>query len=102
MKNNLLLITAIFSLSGCAQMFPARVAEINPGVYMLQATGNMFASNASLEQKIDRKASAICKGSGFDVLQNNAQQHQQTSYSNGLIIGASFKTLNKTIQCRQL
>lgn len=101
MKNTVLFITAILALQGCAQMFPAHVSEIKPGVYTLQATGNMFASDTSLQQKIDRKASILCKGSGFDVLQNNPQWHDQTTYYNGMTIGAGFKTLNKTIQCKQ-
>jgi len=41
-------------------MFPENAKKLDSGVYMVQSTGNVFASNESMKSKVDRKAESIC------------------------------------------
>lgn len=41
-------------------MFPENAKKLDPGAYMLQFTGNVFASDESMKSKVDRKAESIC------------------------------------------
>ncbi|WP_252715111.1 hypothetical protein, partial [Acinetobacter baumannii] len=60
-----------FMLSGCLQMFPPTVAEINPGIYQLHAQSNAFGSRDALRSKLITKAEEVCKNKGFDELDSN-------------------------------
>ena len=86
-------------LQGCAQMFPAHATKLDSGVYMIQSTGNLFASNESMQNKVDKKAENICQGKGFTDLGGKIQAHNQPIYVSGIVTTSSYKTFNKTIQC---
>jgi len=86
-------------LQGCAQMFPAHATKLDSGVYMIQSTGNLFASNESMKNKVDKKAENICQGKDFTDLGGKIQAHNQPIYVSGIVTTSSYKTFNKTIQC---
>ncbi len=95
-----IIILLLIVVQGCAQMIPARAWEIEPGIYKLEASGNVFASDESLHAKIDKKSAKKCGVSGFSYLDKSSPRwNKQTTYSNGVRVTASYKVLTKTIQC---
>ncbi len=96
-----ILLVALLFLQGCAQMIPAKATRIESGVYMLQATGNMFASTDSLRKKVDKKAESVCAGKGFDDLSSNAQWQNQQFYNVGVVMSAGYQIFNKRIKCKE-
>ena len=95
----LYLLAGLFLFQGCAQMIPARAMDQGNGLYKLEASGNMFASDESLHAKIEKKANKVCD-SGFKYIEDSDPNwHKQTTYSNGMVIDASYKVLTKTIKC---
>ena len=89
------------ALTGCLQMFPAAVYELNKGVYTLHAQSNAFGSRAALRQKLEKKAKTICKDKGFDELSSNSQiTNYHTAYNMGMLIPVSTKAAIMTIKCK--
>lgn len=85
---------------GCAQMIPARVFEVTPGVYKLESSGNAFASDESLSKKIESRAVKTCPN-GFEYMDNSHPKwHKQTTYQNGIAVSAGYKVLTKTVRCK--
>lgn len=85
---------------GCAQMIPARSWELDEGLYKLEASGNIFASNESLQEKVDKKAAKICGEAGFTYVEDTGVVMQnETTYTNGYSVDASYKVLTKTVKC---
>ena len=66
---------------------------------MIRSTGNLFASNESMKNKVDKKAENICQGKGFTDLGGKIQAYNQPIYVSGIVTTSSYKTFNKTIQC---
>ena len=96
---NLIFAVTAVSLTGCAQMVPAQATKLNTGNYMIQTTSNMFGSNRSMEDKVNKKAELVCEGKGFSEVGNNLQIHNQTMYTAQVVTTGSFKVLNKIIKC---
>ncbi|ENU09556.1 hypothetical protein [Acinetobacter calcoaceticus] len=95
-----LAITACM-LSGCLQMFPPSVAEVNPGVYQLHAQSNAFGSREALRSKLIGKAEEICKDKGFDELDsNNKIVNHHTAYNSGLLIPVNTKAAVLKVKCK--
>lgn len=95
-----LAITACM-LSGCLQMFPPSVAEMNPGVYQLHAQSNAFGSREALRSKLIGKAEEICKDKGFDELDsNNKIVNHHTVYNSGLLIPVNTKAAVLKVKCK--
>ena len=95
-----LLLSLVVLVQSCAQMVPARSWDQGNGVHKLEASGNTFASDESLSQKIDKKANKICGDAGFKYIEDSDPEwHKQTSYTNGVAITAGYKVLTKTIKC---
>lgn len=95
-----LAITACM-LSGCLQMFPPSVAEVNPGVYQLHAQSNAFGSREALRSKLIGKAEEICKDKGFDELDsNNKIVNHHTVYNSGLLIPLNTKAAVLKVKCK--
>ncbi|CAI3139801.1 hypothetical protein HMPREF0012_01329 [Acinetobacter calcoaceticus RUH2202] len=95
-----LAITACM-LSGCLQMFPPTVAEVNPGVYQLHAQSNAFGSREALRSKLIGKAEEICKDKGFDELDsNNKIVNHHTVYNSGLLIPVNTKAAVLKVKCK--
>lgn len=95
-----LAITACM-LSGCLQMFPPTVAEVNPGVYQLHAQSNVFGSREALRSKLIGKAEEICKDKGFDELDsNNKIVNHHTVYNSGLFIPVNTKAAFLKVKCK--
>ncbi|MBJ9702865.1 hypothetical protein [Acinetobacter calcoaceticus] len=95
-----LAITACM-LSGCLQMFPPSVAEVNPGVYQLHAQSNAFGSREALRSKLIGKAEEICKDKGFDELDsNNKIVNHHTVYNSGLLIPVNTKAAVLKVKCK--
>lgn len=55
-KSIVVLAITACTLSGCLQMFPPTVAELNSGVYQLHAQSNAFGSREALRAKLIGKA----------------------------------------------
>lgn len=95
-----LAITACM-LSGCLQMFPPSVAEVNPDVYQLHAQSNAFGSREALRSKLIGKAEEICKDKGFDELDsNNKIVNHHTVYNSGLLIPVNTKAAVLKVKCK--
>ncbi|AQZ82160.1 hypothetical protein BUM88_11375 [Acinetobacter calcoaceticus] len=95
-----LAITACM-LSGCLQMFPPTVAEVNPGVYQLHAQSNAFGSREALRSKLIGKAEEICKDKGFDELDsNNKIVNHHSVYNSGLLIPVNTKAAVLKVKCK--
>lgn len=95
-----LAITACM-LSGCLQMFPPSVAEVNPDVYQLHAQSNAFGSREALRSKLIGKAEEICKDKGFDELDgNNKIVNHHTVYNSGLLIPVNTKAAFLKVKCK--
>lgn len=95
-----LAITACM-LSGCLQMFPPSVAEVNPGVYQLHAQSNAFGSREALRSKLIGKAEEICKDKGFDELDgNNKIVNHHIVYNSGLLIPVNTKAAVLKVKCK--
>ncbi len=96
------LIVAVLMVTGCAQMIPARSAEIAPGKYKLTASGNVFASIKSLIEKIDKKAVKLCGADNYSYKDaGDFSTPHSPAYVNGVDIGASYKVLTREITCKQ-
>ncbi|RJN90444.1 hypothetical protein D3X64_06335 [Acinetobacter baumannii] len=90
-----------FMLSGCLQMFPPTVAEINPGIYQLHAQSNAFGSRDALRSKLITKEEEVCKNKGFDELDsNNKIVNHHTAYNSGMIIPVSTKAAILKVKCK--
>lgn len=95
-----LAITACM-LSGCLQMFPPSVAEVNHGVYQLHAQSNAFGSREALRSKLVGKAEEICKDKGFDELDgNNKIVNHHIVYNSGLLIPVNTKAAVLKVKCK--
>lgn len=101
MKINLILslVISCYFLTGCAQMFPAHATKLDTGGYMIQTTSNIFGSNESMVNKVNKKAETICEGKGFSEGNNNFQNHSQQIYLPQIVTTGSYKTFNKVIKC---
>lgn len=89
------------TLSGCLQMFPPAVAEVNPGVYQLHAQSNAFGSREALRAKLIGKAEEICKDKGFDELDsNNKIVNHHTVYNSGMLIPVNTKAAVLKVKCK--
>lgn len=103
-KTKLITILGIvpLMLTGCLQMFPPTVAEINPGIYQLHAQSNAFGSRDALRSKLINKAEEICKNKGFDELDsNNKIVNHHTAYNSGLIIPVNTKAAILKVKCKE-
>lgn len=100
-KSIVVLAIAACMLSGCLQMFPPTVAEVNPGVYQLHAQSNAFGSREALRSKLIGKAEEICKDKGFDELDsNNKIVNHHTVYNSGLLIPVNTKAAVLKVKCK--
>lgn len=89
------------TLSGCLQMFPPTVAEVNPGVYQLHAQSNAFGSREALRAKLISKAEEICKDKGFDELDsNNKIVNHHSVYNSGMLIPVNTKAAVLKVKCK--
>lgn len=90
----------IVGACGCAQLFPAAVSEIEPGVFRVQASGNSFASPASLRQKVESRALKICGQLGYkEVSPSNHDFLQQKNYSGSMTYSAGYQVITRYISC---
>ena len=93
------LILLLF-IQGCAQWFPANSKEIGPGVFRLQAVGNIFASDKGLLKKIEKKAAKKCGERGHVFIQNEGVKIEtQPGYTNTANIETNYKVLTKVAKC---
>ncbi|MDR6795125.1 hypothetical protein [Acinetobacter calcoaceticus] len=100
-KSIVVLAITAYMLSGCLQMFPPSVAEVNPGVYQLHAQSNAFGSREALSSKLIGKAEEICKDKGFDKLDsNNKIVNHHTVYNSGLLIPVNTKAAFLKVKCK--
>ncbi|MFV5363597.1 hypothetical protein [Acinetobacter oleivorans] len=89
------------TLSGCLQMFPPTVTEVNPGIYQLHAQSNAFGSREALRAKLISKAEEICKDKGFDELDsNNKIVNHHTVYNSGMLIPVNTKAGVLKVKCK--
>ena len=96
------ILIVVTTLAGCAQMIPATAWEIEPGVLELSTTGNIFASNEGLLEKIAKKASKKFGGAGFDFIDNEGLKlHSSPAYTNEAKIETHYKTLTKVAKCKK-
>lgn len=100
-KSIAVLAVITFTLSGCLQMFPPTVAEVNPGIYQLHAQSNAFDSREALRAKLISKAEEICKDKGFDELDsNNKIVNHHTVYNSGMLIPVNTKAAVLKVKCK--
>jgi hypothetical protein len=98
---NIIMVSSIFLMFGCAQMVPARSTEIGAGKYKLEASGNAFASMPSLIEKIDQKAIKLCGVGKYEYADNgDFSTPHSPAYVNGVDIGASYKVLTRVLICK--
>lgn len=94
-----LLILFLLATGGCATWFPAAVKKIDEGVYTITATGNSFASQATMKRKIEKKAQTLCKESGYDITKDEAVEWlEQKNYSTG--VSTTYQQMSMTVACR--
>lgn len=97
----LAVISMVLLVMGCAQMVPARVNEISPGKYSLEASGNVFASIPSLLEKIEKRAVKLCGAGKYEFLDDgNFSNHRSPAYINGVDVGASYKVVRRQVVCK--
>ncbi|MCG6036582.1 hypothetical protein MER72_04190 [Acinetobacter baumannii] len=100
-KSIFVLAVITCTLSGCLQMFPPTVAEVNPGVYQLQAQSNAFGSREALRAKLISKAEEICKDKGFDELDiNNKIVNHNSVYNSRMLIPVNTKAAVLKVKCK--
>lgn len=85
---------------GCAQMFPAAVKEVEPGIYRVQASGNSFTSAASLRNKVESKALKLCEPVGFEEVSAPTHEFlQQKTYSGNYTYSAGYQVVTRYVRC---
>jgi hypothetical protein len=83
-------------------MFPASYHEMEPGKYQLSSSGNVFASIETLKGKIDKRAAELCGQDNYVYSDDgDFSTPHSPAYMNGVDIGASYKVLNRKIECKK-
>lgn len=96
----LVLISPFLLLVGCVQLVP-NVKQTSPNNYYLKTNGSAMASFSTLQGKLDRKAESICKGKGYQKIDEDKSFKQSTAYTAGMAIpvGQIFAEMN--IKCNE-
>ncbi|WP_173911810.1 hypothetical protein [Acinetobacter sp. Marseille-Q1618] len=93
-------ISSSISLTGCLQMFPPTVADMGQGVYNLNAQSNAFGSRSELRAKLERKAQEVCKGKGFEEVNQVNGTKYDTIFNSGIFVPVSTKSSSLIIRCK--
>lgn len=96
----ILISVSSISLTGCVQMFPATVADMGNGVYSLNAQSNAFGSRSALNAKLERKAEQVCKGKGYEQVNQVSGTNHDTVFTSGMLVPVSIKSNSLIIKCK--
>lgn len=96
----LILISPFLLLVGCVQLVP-NVKQTSPNTYYLKTNGSAMASFSTLQGKLERKAESICKGKGYQKIDEDKSFKQSTAYTAGMAVpvGQIFAEMN--IKCNE-
>jgi len=96
-----LLCPSVVMLSGCAQMFPAAVREVEQGVYEISALSNGFGSYSSLVAKVDRKAKKVCGDRPFYFVdRGDLASKESVTYIDGVKQSSNYLEFKRTVVCQ--
>ena len=93
--NKLLFLVPLFvSLSACTFY---NVSEVEEGIYEIKGHASALKSKAAILENMKNKATKVCKGAEFDIV-DPATGQVNKNYSDN--IASTSQTVSMTIKCK--